>query len=419
MKRAAYLSLALSSILTPCVFASAEEILDENRSPSNLHHDEGYLLSTYRLNNKPMSVETEAKLIKEAIRLKSVRTAHKASVTPLHSASSTPVHTDEEPSSSSGGHVALGLAAPSAPAPVLIDLRPTCSPIQDQGNAGSCTAHSLEGALEQAMIRKTGKYVNFSRLASYYHARALMGKAEGNESEYLLEDSGATIGDAALSVLTGLVPESLWPYKDDGATFKKQPLPSCYAAGLKWLNTTGISFVKVDGTKDAILTQLNAGKPVMFGMTLQSSFMSSDVAKTGQVPMPKAGESAVGGHAMLIVGYSSTTQRFIVRNSWSTNWGDKGYCYIPEALITKPDVTYDLWRVSDVVNIQTVDAATQKSLERAQAQKAVFGTKKLPEPIAVLDEHIIEKAKVKKTKRPFALTLTRQLTKLNILPENA
>jgi C1A family cysteine protease len=32
-----------------------------------------------------------------------------------------------------------------------------------------------------------------------------------------------------------------------------------------------------------------------------------------------------GGHAVALVGY--TSDRFIVRNSWGTSWGDKGSGY--------------------------------------------------------------------------------------------
>ena len=32
-----------------------------------------------------------------------------------------------------------------------------------------------------------------------------------------------------------------------------------------------------------------------------------------------------GGHAIALVGY--TPDRFIVRNSWGTGWGDKGFAY--------------------------------------------------------------------------------------------
>jgi C1A family cysteine protease len=33
-----------------------------------------------------------------------------------------------------------------------------------------------------------------------------------------------------------------------------------------------------------------------------------------------------GGHAVSIVGYTSTG-RFILRNSWGTAWGDRGFAY--------------------------------------------------------------------------------------------
>ena len=36
-----------------------------------------------------------------------------------------------------------------------------------------------------------------------------------------------------------------------------------------------------------------------------------------------------GGHAVALVGY--TPDRFIVRNSWGTGWGDKGFGYASSA----------------------------------------------------------------------------------------
>jgi hypothetical protein len=40
-------------------------------------------------------------------------------------------------------------------------------------------------------------------------------------------------------------------------------------------------------------------------------------------------ETARGGHAVALVGY--TTSRFIVRNSWGTGWGDEGFGYASQA----------------------------------------------------------------------------------------
>jgi C1A family cysteine protease len=41
---------------------------------------------------------------------------------------------------------------------------------------------------------------------------------------------------------------------------------------------------------------------------------------------------ARGGHAVCIVGYRADG-RFIIRNSWSTTWGDKGFGYATPAYI--------------------------------------------------------------------------------------
>ena len=40
-----------------------------------------------------------------------------------------------------------------------------------------------------------------------------------------------------------------------------------------------------------------------------------------------------GGHAVRLVGYTKDA-RFIIRNSWGTTWGDKGFAYASESYIT-------------------------------------------------------------------------------------
>jgi C1A family cysteine protease len=70
---------------------------------------------------------------------------------------------------------------------------------------------------------------------------------------------------------------------------------------------------------------ISEGFPFVFGFTVHESFMSEAVAKTGNMPMPKASEPVVGGHAVMAVGYNDAKNVAIVRNSWGTGWGDKGY----------------------------------------------------------------------------------------------
>jgi C1A family cysteine protease len=47
---------------------------------------------------------------------------------------------------------------------------------------------------------------------------------------------------------------------------------------------------------------------------------------TGLVTLPVKGESYVGGHAMMAVGYDDQSRMFLIWNSWSARWGIDGYC---------------------------------------------------------------------------------------------
>jgi C1A family cysteine protease len=90
---------------------------------------------------------------------------------------------------------------------------------------------------------------------------------------------------------------------------------------------------------------LAAGYPFVFGFSVYSSFESKAVAKTGKVPLPKRNESQLGGHAVMCVGFRDKDQVWIVRNSWGSGWGDKGYCYFPYQYLTDPSLCSDLWTV--------------------------------------------------------------------------
>jgi C1A family cysteine protease len=104
----------------------------------------------------------------------------------------------------------------------------------------------------------------------------------------------------------------------------------------------------LDGIKQVLALQQ---KPVLIGMDVYDSFESDDVAKTGIVPMSGKNETALGGHAVLAVGYIDATlgramlgkirNVLIMRNSWSSSWGDRGYFYLPYSYVT--EYTYDYW----------------------------------------------------------------------------
>jgi len=196
--------------------------------------------------------------------------------------------------------------------PTSIDLRPKCPPVYDQGQVGSCVGNGTSFVVEfiQPSLGTP------SRLFVYYNARLLE-----NDTN---QDGGAQIHDGVQGVVTyGIIPETEWPYDVNQVT--TQPPQQCYTDARKDVVT---NYFALNSNQD-IKQCLAAGFPIVFGMTVYESFESDGVAQTGIVPMPAASEQTVGGHCMAIVGYNDTTERWIVRNSWGSSWGQAGYCEIP------------------------------------------------------------------------------------------
>src|SRR5579863_8609626 len=108
--------------------------------------------------------------------------------------------------------------------PAKVDLRTEDSPIENQGQLGSCTANALAGNIQFLEEISGQVYKDVSRLFIYYNERA----AEGT----VRFDSGAMIRDG-IKVLAkyGVCAESSWPY--DISQFTHKPTAACYKAGLK------------------------------------------------------------------------------------------------------------------------------------------------------------------------------------------
>ncbi|USI99678.1 C1 family peptidase [Xanthomonas prunicola] len=231
-------------------------------------------------------------------------------------------------------HRDLSYATPQAQSslPPHVDLRATCSAVEDQGHLGSCTANALVGALE-FLERKDGvPLTDLSRLFVYYNERALNGT--------VAQDSGSElrIGIKTLAH-QGVCAEALWPY--DISLFTKRPKPEAYTQA-KHHCITAYMRLRTLGDMQACLAD---GYPFVFGFSVYESFESDEVAKTGVVELPEPHEKLLGGHAVLAVGYDNASQRMIVRNSWGTKWGQQGYFTMPYAYVTDRDLSDDLWTI--------------------------------------------------------------------------
>jgi C1A family cysteine protease len=230
--------------------------------------------------------------------------------------------------------------------PPKVDLRGSLPPVYDQGRIGSCTANALAGAFEFELMRQQLAVWTPSRLFIYYNERVMEGHAG--------TDSGAQIRDGIKSVATlGVCPETEWPYDDTPATSDGGPFPpgapagekpsdSCYKDARQWTATV---YRRVTRDLNQFKGCLADGFPFAFGFTVYSGFESPEVAKTGEAQLPAAGEQVLGGHAVLAVGYDDEVQRFIVRNSWGSGWGQSGYFTLPYAYLTEAGLSSDFWTI--------------------------------------------------------------------------
>ncbi len=216
--------------------------------------------------------------------------------------------------------------------PEKIDLRASCPVVYDQGTLGSCTANALGAAFQFGQIKQSIPNFIPSRLFIYYNERVLI--------HTVLSDSGAFIRDGIKTMnAKGVCNEKDWPYII--SQFSTKPPATLYKKAstnqvLNYMRLNNMNLLQLQSC-------LAEGFPFVFGFTVFESFET--ISKNGIMPMPKADEQRLGGHAVMAVGYDNAKKMFIVRNSWTKNWGDHGYFYMPYSYITDMNRADDFWTI--------------------------------------------------------------------------
>ena len=242
----------------------------------------------------------------------------------------------------------LGITKGNLKSPASVDLHKWCSPIENQGTLGSCTAQAGIGIVEYYENRAYNKSIDRSRLFLYKATRNLM-QVTGDTGGWLRHTMGAL-------KLCGVPDEKYWPYEID--KFDVDPSAFVYSIAdnfeaLKYFCHDPLGEkIPYPEVLDSVKKYLEAGIPSMFGFWGFPSFEKSNVK--GAIPYPCQNESAAWGHAVVAVGYDDkmkikntncnkeTTGALLIRNSWGTAWGDKGYGWIPYEYVLN-NLAMDFW----------------------------------------------------------------------------
>ncbi len=224
-------------------------------------------------------------------------------------------------------------------------------PVKHQGNVGSCTAHSLSTALDNAAIRAGAMKPNdVAKATSAIHVW----------SGYGLPDMGAA---ADSNIARPIAFNTTWPHNNKQAckimqntdlggyadecgrlngvtpgTWQKDPDLMALYNKANAEGTYKISAIEKLKTSppdfDEIVSTLASGADLWVAFLIDFPAWSDGI-KNGVIP---SYTRTAGGHAVALSGYRKNPQgkwEFLIHNSWGTSWGDKGYAWIGEEMMTK------------------------------------------------------------------------------------
>lgn len=260
-----------------------------------------------------------------------------------------------EPPSVSAPTLRAQVSAASLPA--RVDLRPLCSPVEDQGKVGSCAANAVVGALEYHQRKAGLQITDLSRLFVYFNARNMADKAK--------EDCGTMISHVMASVLAfGACEERMWPYQE--VMWPERPTPACYENAMRY---EAVSYARAP-LGEACLVALAQGLPIVFGTYVPQDFYAA-AHKTGSMPeVSQDAPSPGGGHAMLLVGYDMATRSWLVRNSWGEDFADRGYFRIPFSTLKAYSLAEGFWTIGAIEVMEGVQIHGLGVRDAVQATRA-------------------------------------------------
>lgn len=219
------------------------------------------------------------------------------------------------------------VAAVKAPPP-SVDLRAVWWNVGDQENTGSCVGWaSTDGVMRYHLVKagKLGQKARVSPRATWMASKET--DTFVTRPETFIEEAGTSL-KAAMDICRkfGVVPETMLPFHISTQMYAGDE-DAFYATAAQRRSS---SYFNMQKNFSQWRKWLASHGPIMVGLNVDATWDNA-TATHGLLDTFQP-NTVRGGHAVCLAGYTQD-KRFIVRNSWGTSWGDKGFAYASEGYI--------------------------------------------------------------------------------------
>jgi len=187
------------------------------------------------------------------------------------------------------------------------------TPVKNQGQCGSCWSFSTTGALEGAYFNKYGTLLSFSEQQLVDCDTLRNGGKDHGCKGGLMDNAFSWISKNG-----GLCVETEYPYVSGTTTTGGTCQTTCSVIS----NSKVVDFVDVTPSSDDTMMSALSKRPI--SIAIEADQKDFQLYKSG-VFTGTCGTKL--DHGVLLVGYGNefSDDFYLVKNSWGTSWGDKGY----------------------------------------------------------------------------------------------
>ncbi|HET9399029.1 MAG TPA: C1 family peptidase [Sphingomicrobium sp.] len=221
------------------------------------------------------------------------------------------------------------LGAAPAKLPASVDLRADWWTVGDQANTGSCVGWASTDGVARYLFAKAGRLDKKTMLSPRFTWMASKETDHAVDKPQTMLDCAGTYLKTASDVLRkyGAVTDDLCPFILSAAMYTGDEDDFFATAATRKI----ASYFNLQRNMAEWKRWLASKGPILVGLSVDDTF--GNATATGGKLARFQPATVRGGHAVCLVGYKSDGT-FIIRNSWGTGWGDKGFAYATPSYVS-------------------------------------------------------------------------------------